>query len=115
MQSADQKIKALHQKAKALLKRDMTEEEVVQQLQQEGIEAGYARLIIDNVLSDERDRRDAWKLVFMGVFFVLGGLYINYSSYSIAVNNNAGFFYLFWGIVVAGILFLVRAYLLFRR
>jgi len=51
----------------------------------------------------------------MGVFFIAGGLYINYSSYNIAVNNNADFFYVFWGIVVAGIGMLVRAFFLFRK
>ncbi len=112
---ADIQMQQLHKKAKALLKEDMEAHEVVEALVKEGIEPGYATLILNNVLSDERDRKDAWKLTLMGVFFVAGGLYINYSSYTIAVNNNASFFYVFWGIVVVGIGMLVRAFFLFRK
>lgn len=111
----DKHIQQLHKKAKALLKEDKEEEEVIEALVKEGIEPGYATLILNNVLCDERDRRDAWKLTLMSVFFIAGGLYINYSSYTIAVNNNAGFFYVFWGIVVVGIGMLVRAFFLFRK
>ena len=72
-------------------------------------------MIIENVRADNRNKIDAWKLVVMGISFIIGGIYINYFSYQIAVNANAAFFYLFWGIIVAGILMLIRAFSLFRR
>jgi hypothetical protein len=112
---ADIRIESLHNKAKALLKRGMDEDELIAALQKEGIDASYAQLIIENVKGDIRDRADAWKLTLMGTFFIVGGIYINYFSYRIAVNANATFFYLFWGIVVVGILMVIRAFFLFRK
>lgn len=108
-------IKSLHKKAKELLKQDMEEDELINELTKEGIDSHYAQLIIENVKGDIRDRLDAWKLTLMGSFFIVGGIYINYFSYQIAVNANSGFFYLFWGIVVVGILMLIRAFFLFRK
>ena len=112
---ADIRIATLHKKAKALLKQNIDEDELIEELKKEGIDSGYAQLIIENVKGDIRDRADAWKLTLMGTFFIVGGMYINYFSYQIAVNANATFFYLFWGIVVVGILMLVRAFFLFRK
>ena len=112
---ADIRIATLHKKAKALLKQDIDEAEMIEALKEEGIDPGYAQLIIENVKNDIRDRADAWKLTLMGTFFIVGGMYINYFSYQIAVNANATFFYLFWGIVVVGILMLIRALFLFRK
>ena len=112
---ADIRIETLHKKAKALLKQDMDEDDIMDELVKEGIDRHYAALIIDNVQSDIRDRADAWKLTLMGSFFIVGGIYINYFSYRIAVNANASFFYLFWGVVVVGILMVIKAFFLFRK
>lgn len=112
---ADIQIKNLHAKAKSLLKQDMDEDAIIEDLKKEGIDSHYAQLIIENVKGDIRDRADAWKLTMMGSFFIVGGIYINYFSYRIAVNANSTFFYLFWGIVVVGILMLVRTFFLFRK
>ncbi|MEO7045692.1 MAG: hypothetical protein ABI091_10340, partial [Ferruginibacter sp.] len=106
----DIRIKTLHTKAKQLLKTDMDDDEIINELKKEGIDSNYANLIIDNVRSDSRDRTDALKLVFMGTSFIVGGFYINYFSYRIAVNSNSTFFYLFWGVIVAGILMLIKAF-----
>jgi hypothetical protein len=112
---ADIRIDNLHKKAKALLKQDMDEEEIIHELVKGEIDTGYANLIIENVKGDNRDRADAWKLTFMGASFIIGGIYINYFSYMISVNANASFFFLFWGIVVVGMLMLTRAFFLFRK
>ena len=111
----DIRIESLHRKAKQLLKKDLDEDQVINELKKEGIDSNYANLIIKNVIADSRNRIDGWKLLLMGTSFIVGGIYINYSSYLIAVNTNSTFFYLFWGIVVAGILMLIRAFSLFRR
>ena len=111
----DTRIKTLHKKAKELLKQDMDEDEIINELIKEGIDSHYAALIIENVKTDIRDRTDAWKLTLMGTFFVVGGIYINNFSYQIAVNANSTFFYLFWGIAVTGILILYKAFTLFRK
>ena len=112
---ADIKIKLLHAQVRSLLKQGMNEMEIMRELEKDGIDPGYAGLIIDNIKTDERDKRDFWKLVIMGLFFVIGGLTINYLSYTIAVNVNATFYYIYWGIVVMGIIFLIRAASLYRK
>ncbi|MFM6926708.1 MAG: hypothetical protein ACKOU7_14465 [Ferruginibacter sp.] len=112
---ADLHIEKLHTKAKALLKQDLEEDELIEELKKEGIDTHYAQLVIENVKGDIRDRADARKLTFMGTFFIVGGIYINYFSYLISVNANANTFLLLWGIVVVGILMLVRAFFLFRK
>src|SRR4051812_7230441 len=114
-QDVNIQIQKLHQKAKDLLKTDLDEEEIVQEFKKCGIDPSYARLIIENVKSDVRDKTDLWKLIFMGSFFILGGLLLNYFSYSIAAKANSVFFYLFWGIIVTGITILIRAYFLYRK
>jgi hypothetical protein len=112
---ADIHIKNLHTKVKTLLKQHIDEDAIIEELRKEAIDEYYAQLIIENVKLDIRDRADAWKLTLMGSFFIVAGIYINYFSYQIAVNANAPFFYLFWGIIVVGLLMLVRAFFLFRR
>lgn len=112
---ADIRIKLLHKKAKELLKQNLDDEQIITELKKEGIDSNYANLVIENVKADNRDRVDAWKLTIMGIFFTVGGIYINYFSYRISANANATSFYLFWGIIVAGILMLVRAFFLFRK
>jgi len=50
----------------------------------------------------------------MGGFYLLIGLLLNYLSYKIAVDINA-FFYLFWGIIVLGIITIVKGFILYRK
>jgi hypothetical protein len=108
------RVTLLHRKAKQLLKEGKSEAGIIRELSGEGIDAGYAETIINNVQNDIHDRKGFWKLIFSGLFFILGGLAINYFSYQIAVNANSLFFYLFWGIVVAGIVLIIRAFIIFR-
>jgi hypothetical protein len=111
----DIKIEQLHGKVRSLLSQGLNEIEITRTLEKEGIDPGYAGLIIDNIKTDERDRKDFWKLIIMGLFFVIGGLTINYLSYTIAVNINATFYFIYWGVVAMGIIFLVRAFALYRK
>ena len=111
----DIQIEQLHNKARGLLNSGMDEEEIITALQREGIDPAYAALIIQNIKADNRDRMDFWKLILMGLFFIIGGLVINYFSYHIAVRSNSIFFYLYWGILVVGIIMLIRAFSLYRK
>jgi hypothetical protein len=113
--AASEEIEKLHQTVKLLLQKGHTDDDIVQQLQKEGIDADYAQTIINNVVSDAEDKRDFRKLFLMGLFTLIGGLLINYFSYTIASATGALFFYLFWGIVVAGIVMLIKAFIIFRR
>lgn len=111
----DLKIELLHTQARTFLKQGMNEMEAIRALEKDGVDRGYAGLVIDNIKKDERDKRDFWKLIIMGLFFVIGGLTINYLSYMIAVNMNASFYYIYWGVVATGIIILFRAGSLYRK
>ncbi len=111
----DIQIANLHKKVKCLMQQGMDEDKIIAALKNEDIDTGYAELLIDNVKADIRDHSDFWKLMLMGSFFVVGGILLNYFSYSIAVNANSGFFYLYWGIVVLGIVTLIRGFALYRK
>ena len=116
---ADSEIKErvdyLHSIAKNLIKCKIPDNQILYALLKEGIDENYALMIIENAKSDIDDKKEFWKLLFMGIFFVIGGLAINYYSYKIAENANSFFFYLFWGIVVAGIILIIRAFILFKN
>ena len=60
----DIRIESLHRKAKQLLKKDLDEDQVINELKKEGIDSNYANLIIENVIADSRNRIDGWKLYF---------------------------------------------------
>ncbi len=109
------KVVKLHQVVKAYLQNGITEEEIINLLQKENIDAFYAQTIIDNVLSDKEDKKDFWKLLLAGLFTIAAGLLINYFSYAIAYNTGSLSFYLFWGIIVAGIMMISRAFILFKK
>ncbi|MEO8405765.1 MAG: hypothetical protein ABI480_14255 [Chitinophagaceae bacterium] len=113
--NSSDKIVFLHEKVKQLLRQGKSEEEIVEELAKDKIDTGYATMIIDNVQNDIHDRKSFWRLIFSGLFFVLGGLAINYLSYKIAVTANSLFFYLFWGIVVAGVVMIIRAFIIFKK
>jgi uncharacterized membrane protein len=110
-----ERVDHLHTLAKNLIKNKVAETQILKELLKEGINENYALTIIQNVKSDIDDKKEFWKLLFMGTFFVIGGLVINYYSYKIAENGNSFFFYLFWGIVVTGIVLIIRAFILFKN
>jgi hypothetical protein len=111
----DIKIEQLHNKVRGLLNSGMGADEIIATLKREGIDPAYTILIIQNIKSDNRDKMDFWKLIFMGSFFIIGGSLINYFSYRIAARANSTFFYLYWGIVVVGAIMIIRAFSLYRK
>jgi len=111
----DLKIELMHARVRLLMKQGMRGPEIIRTLEKEGVDPLYASMLIDNIRTDERDRRDFWKLIIMGLFFFIGGLTTTYLSYTLAVNTGAGIYFIFWGIVVTGIIFLVRAASLYRK
>ena len=101
--------------AKDLLKQGMSEDQIIDCLTQQGIEPSYAQTILENVYNDQIDRKNFWKLLAGGVFFIVGGIAINYYSYKIAENSHSTFFYLFWGVIVSGALLIIKAFTIFRK
>jgi amino acid transporter len=110
-----EKINSLHKRVKDLLKQGKSEDHIINQLTSHGIEPSYARMILNNVYNDRSDRKNFWKLLSGGVFFIAGGIAINYFSYKISGNFNSGYFYLFWGILVLGVILIIKAFTIFRK
>lgn len=108
-------IELLHNKVADLIRQGKSENYIVDELRKDGINLDYAQIIIANVHNDIHDRKSFWKLIFGGMFFILGGLAINFFSYLIAVNVGSLLFSLFWGIVVVGIIMVARAFIVFKN
>lgn len=106
---------ALHQRAKELLAVDPTEEDFIAEMVKEGITENYAKLILNNILSDKQNKRDFYKMLLMGLFTVSGALLLNYMSYNFAFRNGAAFMLVFWGLVVGGIIMLIHSIGIYRR
>jgi hypothetical protein len=110
-----EQIDSLHKKVKDLHKQGKTDDEIIGELENEGVENTYAQMLLENVYNDIHDKRNFWKLIFGGAFFILGGLAINIFSYRIAENSNASYFFLFWGPPIAGLLLIIKAFTIFRK
>jgi hypothetical protein len=111
----DDELHILHGKVRQLLQQNASNQQVVDALQKDGVDESYTRLLIHNVMQDRRDRKDFWKLLFMGLFTIAAGIGINYLSYQAAMHTGVLFFYVFWGIIVAGAIMIARAFILFRK
>lgn len=109
------KIKALHDRAAALLKQKYTEEQVVAELCKSNVTADYARMVLENVYGDQCLKREAWGVLITGVFITVGSPAFNIMSYQFAERSGSGSFLLAWGLVVAGIITIFKAISIFRR
>lgn len=108
-------IERLHSEVKGLLDTMQSEEEIIQHLQQKGLERHYIEMLIANIQRDRDDRRNFRYTLALGLFSIIGGMLINYFSYRIAGNSNGSFFYVFWGIIAFGILTTARAFILYKK
>jgi hypothetical protein len=114
-QTTGEKINILHQRAKTLLSKKMEEEQVIAELVKEGIDEGYANLIIENVKDEISDKKNFRKELTTGLYLTIGGLLLNLGSYIFSENTGNIFFIAFWSIVASGITIIIRAFVLFKR
>jgi hypothetical protein len=113
--NSNAQIFALHEKAKKLILEKRNEEEIIFELKKEGIESGYAELIIQNVKTDLSDKTEFKRELVKGIAFTILGLILNLVSY-IAFSNAREFFWIvYWGIVVFGISLIFRAFIIFKK
>ena len=113
--AASKQIELLHLKVKYLVKESYTDERIITELKKNGIEEHYARLIIQNIYQDLSDKRSFLNSMIMGSFYIGAGLLINVFSYKFAVSSNSLIFYLFWGIIVLGIITIIKGFILYRK
>ena len=107
-------IKLLHTRVIQLLSEKYTDEEISEELKKDGIDDHYSQSLIENVRNDKANRKSLRNSLIMGSFYIAGGLLLNFFSYKMAVVNNSNFFYLFWGIIVLGIVTIIRGIILYK-
>lgn len=108
-------IDQLHKDVALLLQQKKTGEEIIQQLVDKGTDRNYAEIVLINVQQDRRNKKGFLVTLFYGIgFLVMGGL-LTYSSYRFAVKGGLLYYLVFWGIIVTGITYIARAFILFRK
>lgn len=110
----DEKIAQLHDKVKAYLDKGYSRDRILQELQGENLEPYYIETIIENISSEEEDQSSFRNSMIMGGFFIVGGLALNILSYRMSENTGSMSFLLFWGILVTGIVTVIRGFILYR-
>jgi hypothetical protein len=108
-------IEVLHKMAGKYLQEGLCENEITEILKKQGLEDFYAKKIIENVLLDKQRKRSFWLLLFGGILVIAVGFGLNYYSYKMASTSNTSFFHLFWGIMVVGLIMIIRAFILFKK
>jgi hypothetical protein len=108
-------IKKLHIQVERLLQENYSRKEIIGELQNQGLEPYYIQTIIENVQDDKSDKKSFRNSMIMGIFYVAAGSLINIFSYNIAESGNSLFFYLFLGIIVFGIVTIIRGFILYKR
>jgi len=111
----DQKISVLHEKTRILLAQNKQESEVILELTKDGIDEAYAELIIENVKTDLSDKTEFRKELFKGIGITSFGLLLNISSYFAFASTGTFFWVLYWGIMVAGVTLIARAFIIFKK
>ena len=111
----DNRVKHLHTKARSLLTKKKNDEEIITELTKEGIDSNYAVIVLENVKNDIYDKKEFWKHLIMGSIIVIAGLAINYLSYNHAEETGSGYFLALWGVVVIGIIIIMRGIIIFRK
>lgn len=107
-------IEAIHEKVRSLLKAGVPDDKIVAHLSALGHEPYYIETVIENIREEGDDRKSFRNSMIMGLFYLLGGGAFNVISYMSATNMGVGFFYLFWGVIVLGIVTIIRGFILYR-
>lgn len=112
----DKKIALLHLTAKRLVDQGKDESVIISELCKVGeINEDYATQILENIYDDKYNKKEFIKHIFLGSFITIGGLLTNYLSYQFAVTTGSTTFLLIWGVVVVGIIVLIRGFILFKK
>lgn len=114
-QSIDLRVKSLHVKALQLVEERYMDEHILEALCNEGLSIDYARAILVNAHSDWALKREARSKLTTGLALIIGGMAYNITSYRFAQETGMGMFLLEWGIIIAGMMMLIKSYSLFKR
>lgn len=109
-----QSIEILHNKVRAFLNQGLTNEQIIDKMIDENLQPYYIETIIENIQNEKIKRKGLINSLVTGGFIVIAGLSINLLSYIFSENTNSSSFLIFWGIVVAGIVAIIRGLILYR-
>lgn len=112
MTPEDIRILTLHNDALLLLKQKKDDESIITQLMKRGIDRHYAEIVLENVKNDMHDRKQLNRHIFMGSFIFLAGLAMTITSY---VTTFSGDFFVFAGLIVTGIIVIIRGVITFKK
>jgi hypothetical protein len=84
MDNTDAIIKELHEEARRRLAAKEDDELIIESLMSKGFDRTYAQMIVENVRSDQSDRKQFYKHLFGGLFVFLAGAILSWETYSLA-------------------------------
>ncbi len=108
-------INELHLQVKMMLRAAVPENEIVSKLAEKEISEDYAQLIIASVQSEIADRKNFIKLLAVAGFILTGAFLLYAMAEPLPIKNSIGFVLIFWGLVVMGIITLIKAAGLYRN
>jgi len=111
----DSEIELLHDRVKYLLAKNIDDATIIKELGKNGFEPGYSELIIENVRTDIHNRKEFWKHIIFGSLIIAAGVLVNFLSYWTAVENESPSFLIIVGVLVFGVIVLIRGVILFRK
>lgn len=115
MQDDNQFIDQLHNEAAQLMRKGRSEQEIITRLCELGAQPHYASQVIDNITRDKAKRKGFWITLMYGAgFLILGGV-LNFISWQFAVKSGAYAYYVFWGVMVVGLIYIAKAFILYRK
>lgn len=109
------RIDELHSLAKRLILKNYDDDHVANELTNSGVDRYYAEMIVGNVKQDIEDRRSFMSSMIMGGFYIVAGLLINIFSYDISSSSRSTIFFIFWGVVVFGLITIIRGVILYKK
>ena len=115
MQEISDHIKLLHAEVANLLQKKKNEEDILEHITSKGYERYYAEMILDNVKEEAADKKSFKKTFFYGLGFLVTGILVSLASRYFALSIGAAFYIFYWGLIVAGISIIARAFIIFKR
>jgi hypothetical protein len=112
---SEAEIKLLHKVCNTLYKAKKSEFHIKEVLRAKGANGLLADFIYTNTIAEIDEKRYLKMQFAVSLIITIMGLILNFVSYSRAVNGDSGTFILFWGIVVAGIVSMLRCIILYKR
>lgn len=108
-------IDRLHREASLLFRQQKEDEQIIQALCTSGAERHYAEQVLMNVKRDVVKRKKFRNNILYGAGFLALGLLLNLASYNFSNRLGSSMYYFFWGILVVGLGYIFRAFVVFRK